>query len=496
MKTRLAASIALFGGLVTAQTIASVQVMTSNLALYQKMSAIVRAGYLTVPGPGILPSLKTVLPAVYGGLFFTLSIGIGISILSLACTWLVKHTLPNKIPLTILSVMLWLAGLVALNWHGLVLFPSLYVVLIPMVVGLLYWKLGPDRRDRNDYLKLLVHLLVIFLLAGVWWTQKNDALFVNIRDQLLLSNRPGISINDFYYRYTLYPAEAFRGLHQMLLKTYHLAITNSDLDRNRLIRKLERANYLLIDDDEAPADVIIRVDSNRIRLSVNRQESMEWDTRDFLKHPRKHLSELSKRNDVYLHFRKATSMGLLFGFPLMLYWLLNTLLIAVFSLFLNGLRTSFASTIGCGLLGIGLLLAMPPAIQGPLKAERLADMLASQDTRIITAALQQIEVQKSDLSQFNITEKLTQHPAIAVRYWLARGFSVSSNPQDEADLMTLLQDPHPNVVCQAIYSLGKRKFSHATPALLDIITASDHWYIQLYAYGALRKLGWTQNISK
>ena len=496
MKTRLAASISLFGGLITAQIIASVQVMISNSAVYQKMSAIAQAGYLTVPGPAILPSLKTVLPAVYGGLFFTLSIGIGISLLSLVCTWLVKHTLPNKIPLTSLFLILWLASLIALNWHGLVLIPSLYIVLIPVVVSLLYWKLGPDRLDRNDYPKLLVHMLVIFLLAGVWWTQKNDALFINIRDQLLLSNKPGIRFNDFYYRYTLYPAEAFRGLHQMLLKTYHLSITNSDLDRSRLIRKLERANYLLIDDNEAHTDVKISVDNNRIQLSGNRQRSIEWDVKDFLQHTRKRLSELSEQNDVYLHFRKATSLGLLFGFPLMLYWLLDAFLTAVFSLCLSRNLSSIAGALGCGVLGIGLLLIMPPADQGPIENQRLADMLAAEDTRTLTAALINIKTQKTDLQQFNMSEKLVKHPAIAVRYWLARGLSASTDPQDETFLMTLMQDPHPNVACQAIYSLGKRKFKQAIPAMLQIISASDHWYVQLYAYGALRKLGWTQTASK
>ncbi len=495
MKTRFAASISLFSGLAVAQIIASVQVMSSNLALYQKMSQIAQAGYLTVPGPAILPSLKSIVPAVYGGVFFTLSIGIGISLLSLACTWVVKYSLPNKIPLAVLFLGLWLGTIVALNWHGFVLMPSLYVLLVPVAVCLLYWRLGPEKLDRNDYLKLIVHILVVFLMAGVWWTQKSDALFVNIRDHLLLANKPGISFNDFYYRYTLYPAEAFRSLNQMLLKTYHLAFTDSGLDQNKLIRRLNRYNYILID-DEAKSDIDITVEKNRIRLTGNQQNSVDFDMENFFKLTRKSLSDLSERNDAYLQFRKVTSLGLLLGFPLMLYWVLNAFLTAVVSLFFNRHAATIAGAVGCGLLGIGLLLAMPRAIQGPLEADRLADMLASQDTQTIAAALKQIEAQETDLRQFNISKRLVQHPAITVRYWLARGFSISSNPQDEIHLMALMQDPNPNVACQAIYSLGKRKFKKAIPALLHIITASDHWYIQLYAYGALRKLGWTQTASK
>ncbi len=494
LKTRLAATISLFSGLITAQIIASVQVMISNLALYQKMSAIGQAGYLTVPGPIILPSLKSVLPAVFGGLFFTLSIGIGISLISLACTWVVKYALPNKLPLTLLFAILWLGSMVALNWQGFVLIPSLYLLFIPLIVSSLYWILGPEKLYPKDYRNLIVNILVIFLLAGVWWTQKSGALFINIRDHLLLSNKPGISFNDFYYRYTLYPAEVFRGLDQMLLKTYHLTITDSDLDRNRLIRKMNRYNYLLLDDD-VPSDIEISVEKNRVRLTGNRKQVIENEVGDFFKHTRKRLSELSERNDVYLYFRKATSLGLLLGFPLMLYWLLYIFLASGFSLFLKRDLASIAGAMGCGAMGICLLLIMPPAIQGPLGTDRLADMLASRDGPKVAAALRQIEVQKSDLSQFNITDELVQHPAIPVRYWLARGFSVGSNPQDETYLMLLMEDPHPNVVCQAIFSLGKRKFRKAIPLLLEIMTASDHWYVQLYAYGALRKLGWTQTAS-
>ena len=486
---------ALFGGLIVAQIIASVQVMTSNLALHQKMSTITQAGDLTVPGPVILPSLKSVLPAVYGGLFFTLSIGIGVSLLSLACTWALKYTLHNRLPLTVLFLALWSGSLVAMNWHGLVWAPSLYILLIPMVVSVLYWRLGPEKRNRNDYLKLLGHILVILLLAGIWWTQKSDALFINIRDHLLLSNKPGISFNDFYYRHTLYPAEVFRSLNQMLLKTYHLSSADSDLDRNRVIRKLKRYNYLLIDDNQK-TDVDIRLEKNRIHLSGNRQKSVEYEIGVFLKQTRKHLNELSERNDAYLHFRKASSLGLLLGFPLMLYWVISASLAAVFALFFSRLISGFAGAIGCGVLGVCMLLAMPAVMDGPLEADRLADMLAARDTRTITAALKQIEKQKSDLSQFNIADQLVQHPAIAVRYWLARGFSASNDPQDLTHLMTLIQDPNPNVACQAIYSLGQRKFKQAIPALLQIINASDHWYVQLYAYGALRRLGWNQTASK
>ncbi len=122
-------------------------------------------------------------------------------------------------------------------------------------------------------------------------------------------------------------------------------------------------------------------------------------------------------------------------------------------------------------------------------------MLTSDDWKDTVTALKQINTDKIDLHQFDLTQGLSQHPSIPVRYWLARSLGVGKHPDDEAYLITLMQDPHPNVVCQALYSIGKRNFRKATAKLLATIEVSDHWYVQLYTYNALRKLGWKQNAS-
>jgi hypothetical protein len=119
-------------------------------------------------------------------------------------------------------------------------------------------------------------------------------------------------------------------------------------------------------------------------------------------------------------------------------------------------------------------------------------MLTSDDWKDTARALRHINTNNIDLYQFNLTQDLSQHPSIPVRYWLARGLSVGKHPDDETHLITLMQDPHPNVACQALYSIGKRKFRKATAKLLELIEMSDHWYVQLYTYNALRKLGWKQ----
>ena len=44
----------------------------------------------------------------------------------------------------------------------------------------------------------------------------------------------------------------------------------------------------------------------------------------------------------------------------------------------------------------------------------------------------------------------------------------------------------------AFYSLGLRQNASAIKPILKRIKMSDNWYSQMYAYNALRSLGWKQ----
>ena len=494
MKTRFPASISVGAGLFTAQVLATVQVFISNRALYEKMSWIAEAGYLTVPNQKILPTLNMLPPAFNGGLFFTLSIGVGISLVSLACAWIYKYPCRLKKGCLVVLLGLWAVGIAALNRHGFVLMPTLHLLFVPVVVVLLFLTLSPTDPEPGSRLILLLHFLAISMLALLWSTQMNADLYLNIRDNLLLSNAPGIRFNDFYYHYTLYPAEAFRNLSQKLIKTYHLRPTENDRVRQRLKQKLAGHDYLLIS-QKGKADVEISLEKDRIRLCGSRGVVLETDSEEFFKHTRHILQDLSQKNDAYIHFRAATSLSLLLGFPLLLYWVCSGLLTRGFSLFLGRRPSVCAGIAACCLTGVFLLFLMPGENEKEFAPDRLPRMLASDNWKDTVRALKHITEKHIDLHQFNLTQNLSRHPSIPVRYWLARCLGGGRHPDDEACLITLMQDPQPNVACQAFYSIGKRKFRDTTARLLASIKRSDHWYVQLYIYNALRKLGWKQSVS-
>jgi len=74
-------------GLLTAQVLSTIQVYLSNAGLYSKLTSIRDAGYLAVPNQQVMDSLLELGPAFFGGLFFTLTVGASLSLVSFAAAW-------------------------------------------------------------------------------------------------------------------------------------------------------------------------------------------------------------------------------------------------------------------------------------------------------------------------------------------------------------------------------------------------------------------------
>ena len=204
-------------GLVLSQILATIQVYLSNNALYDRMAAIRDAGYLTVPNAHVMGRLHQLSPAFFGGLFFTFSVGAGVSLFSFASAWIWDRLFYRK-PFFLYSLLLlWLGVLAALNFDGFKLFVTLYFLVIPPVVFVTASKNMSYHNEQNRRPTEIFHLIPIAVLAIFLAWQIDSRMFTDFRDVYLLSNPVGSRINKFYYTYTLYPAEVFKSLSQ---KTY------------------------------------------------------------------------------------------------------------------------------------------------------------------------------------------------------------------------------------------------------------------------------------
>jgi len=484
----------ILAGLFPAQIIGTLQVYQSNARLLETVKAVKNAGYLAIPNDLVAPSLSTLKAACLGGLFFTLSIGAGVTLLALLSTWIWKYVCLRKPWLAIPFLLPWLASVIILNLRGPAILPSLYFLIVPVIVALLTLKLTPDTLDRSGWAWSFLHPIILLLLALFWLTQYSPGMFGNIRDRLLLTQRPGIAFNNFYYRYTLYPAEVFKSLNQKMIKTCQVEGLNSRAVQKKVMGRLADNGYLTIQDAES-VDLVLKANKGNVEFVNGNRILVQTSLKNFMGNPGHVLKSFSKNSDHFLFFRQVTFLSLLVAFPIILYVFLNALFYRLAALFLRPGRAFVVAGLTCLLAGCLLILPVRSGMQSSVTTDRIPALLKSEKWQDNVAALTTLVRQKNRFPMSVGASDLAASPRIPVRYWLARSLAQNTGSDTYIILMKLMDDPQPIVACQALYSLGKRKETHSIRNVLEKINQSDHWYVQWYGYNALKALGWRQKSS-
>ena len=488
---------ALLTGLAVAQIVATVQVYLSNLQLWRDVSTLQRAGYLPIPTLSSLEALNPIGSAVFGGLFFTLSTGAGLALVTIAAVWLWGILWRrNRIGL-ILLLVIWAAGLAMVNANGFSLFGSLYFALVPAAVAIVYHRCRPETPGRTGLLNHLLPLYPLAFLAIIWGLQADSRLFVNVRDFLLLSNPLGKSINDFYYRYTLHAAEAFKSLDQKLQRPVRLTDIRSTAHERRIESQLRLRDYLVVDDGD-PVELQIKQAEGQLDWLSNGRRILSIAPEALLSNPDTVLAQVSRQTDRSAFLRMFTFLGILFAFPILLYSGIYGLLRLLAGLYVTPYRAILVSGILCFLVGTILLLPVYLGSRRPVEAANLAAALEAADWRDRLAALKLIDQRQLEITGYPSYKKSMTSRHLPERYWLAHALGWSHENRAIDDLITLLNDAEPNVVCQALYALGRQRGDRRfdiIEVILEKIRSTDNWYIQRYAYLALRSLGWHQSAS-
>ena len=481
--------------MLTAQIIATIQVYLSNAGLYHSLISIRNAGYLTIPNQRIMQGLLELSPAFFGGIFFTLSLGAGLSLLTLAAAWIWDRLFSRRKILLLLFLVPWIGLLAGVNLKGFCPIVTSYFFLIPIIafVSALRWL--PARRGQRVWLKEIVHLIPLIILTVLWVSQADSQLFVGLRDNLLLSNSFGMKINDFYYKYTLYPAEVFKSLDQKTLKTCSLEHIDKETIAGLLEKQLINHDYLDIKRNEA-VDLTIAEQDNILSFKNKGKTILKIPLKDFLSRPGTVLREFSLRIDRHGLFRHFTFLSLLIGFPITLYIVFYTIFCLISCAFVDTRISPVISGILCLLVGIFLLVFFHMGAGAKVEEKNLHEVMVSDHWQDRVAALKLIQQKGLDIGSFNAYKDMLASPHIPERYWLARVLGASRQPDTYNDLLIFLDDLYPNVVCMAFHSLGQRGKKRIVREIVKRIETSDHWYEQWYAYRALRTLGWKQVRSK
>jgi len=480
----------LFPGLLAAQVIATIQVYISNVDLSRALDAIKGAGYLPVPNQHIASGLRDLGPAFSGGMFLTLSVGAGIALLALLSVWVWDRIFVRNRVLFVPFLMIWIGGLVKVNGQGISPAATAYLLVIPPIVFAAAMRWMPPQRGERGLSGEVASTVPLVLLAVLWASQMGGTMFLDIRDNLLLSNAVGTRINDLYYTYTLYPAEAFKTLDQKTLKTCNL----EHVKRRPFVQSLERTlavHDYLHTEGYRNADLAVE-EENGVLLFRNRGRAiLRTGLRDFSLRPSIILKEFSAKSDRDAFFRRVTFFSILIGFPVLLYIVIYALIHMALNLFLDPKGSSIVTSIICFSLGVALVL---PLFTGEraVGAGDIEGALQSGHWRHRVAALKTVQEMGLDVTLFGNYRGMLTSPHVPERYWLAGALGYGRGLETYRDLLVLLDDSSPNVVCKAFEALGKRGNTEAVGEIIQRIETSDHWYEQWYAYRALRTLGWRQ----
>lgn len=475
-----------------AQAIATLQVHASNVRLFDQMTAVAAAGFLPVPSPEIVPALVSLGTAAAGGLLFTLSLGAGLAFLSTAAAGCMSGRTPRRRFTAAVAAGLQAALLLLMNSRGFDPWVSLYFVVIPPPVFWMTRRLlsDPDRPlDRRFW---VWRTLPVVLLALGWSTQYDRSLFLDLRDHLLLSNPVGQSVSSFYYRYTLYPAEVFKPLAQRQIRT--VAWPVADPPPLDVKRELIRSDYLPVA-AAAAADLSLRMEGDRILFSRGGHDLLDITATRFLADPHRALAEVSTRADAWPFFRVFTYYGVLLAFPMALYCLVLAGLRLLAGIVAGDRRADILCAAACLAIGLGLLAFFHSGRQPPPPAEDLSRALGSASWQTRVAALRETRDRRFDVCSHPAYAGILNSPHPQERYWLARSLATSASPAASAGVARLLDDPHINVRTQAVEASAQRRERDAVREILKRLQASRDWYFQLYAYRALRTLGWNQTAS-
>jgi hypothetical protein len=481
----------LLPGLFAAQIIAAIQVYLSNAGLYRAFTVMREACYFVVPNQHVVHYLKEFAPAFFGGLFFTLTVGAGLSFLTIVAVWIWDRVFLRSRIFLILLLLFWTGCLLWVNFHGFCSAATSYFILVPAAVFAAALKWMPAQTGRRTQ---LIHVVSLLLLALLWLPRAGSDLFLDIRDNLLLSTSFGTKISDFYYRYTLYPAEAFKSLDQKILRTCSLEGIEDSMTQPLEKRLLDHDYLNIIGYPEA--DLEITEEGGMLAFRNREKTILLAAPGDFLASPGNVLKEFSLKSDRHSLFRKFTFFCLLTGFPLILYITLYALFYLVSCIFMDSKKSSVAASILCFSIGALILSSLYFAGRKTIDVGNLSEAMESGRWRDRVAALKVVERERMEIGDFKAYKKMLKSPYIPERYWLAKAMSKSRKPEIYSELLALLNDPDRNVVCMTFYALGQRKDPGAIKEITGRIDVSGDWYSQQYAYRAVRRLGWKQTGSK
>jgi len=480
-------------GFIVAQFLSTVHIFFSNDDFHNTLKAVHDAGFLAVPNMHVAQSLTDFSSAFNGGLFFSFTSGLSLTILTIFAAWIWYFLIHKSRPALIVLVLIWAASILMVNQNGFSSLATAYLILIPSTIFPVFGRLFPIHNSDSSW-HAFIYLVALFILFSIsigYVLQIKAEKFLDIRDFLLLRNPTGNKLNAFYYDNSLYSANYFKSFSQQLIKTCDLNSIQDKHLRQKLSYIFKRFDYIPLP-SSVQADLTLSIEQNSIHFFHQNKAVLAVTINDFLSSPKQWIKQFESITDRHAIFRMITMVSLLFVGSVLLYSIAFLFPLSLIRLFVTPFTATIIAPLICVLILLGTLKDSTGNQHYDL--EKIAVMLKSDDSTARIQALRYIVNHKMDISLFPEYETLLINGSTPERYWIAKSLSIRDTEKNREALIKLLNDKHFNVVCMALYSMGKLGKKGDIPIVLDTIKTSRNWYIQWYAYKALRNLGWQQEI--
>ena len=245
-------------------------------------------------------------------------------------------------------------------------------------------------------------------------------------------------------------------------------------------------------ENTSDVDLKITATSDSLHLENHGNSVMRISTKTFFADPYKAIREFEKQSDTNKLLRQMTFISLLFGFPLAVYVIAHGLISIIAGFFISTRKASLTASGLCFAVCVMMVFTFQLSRGRNVSAQNLHEALSSKNWQTRVGALKMIDEKGLEINQFKSYPELLKSTRIAERYWLVRTLGNSKSPATYKDLLLFLNDANPNVVTMALYAIGKRGSREEIDDIMQIVTTSDNWYTQWYAYRALRSIGWRQ----
>jgi len=413
----------------------------SNQALYKTINMLKDAGYMVVPNDHVLSSLGQIMPAFYSSLFILSTAGILVS-------------------------------------------------LIICLLAMLFYK-TKFKNSKNLLTYFSVFLAVLMVQGLILVSLADKSIFLRTRDYLLLSNTPGIAINNFYYKYTSYAAQALNPPFDKQVKSCW--IDPEIEEQENLARLLSRFGWFNTSNRTDTTFIIEKSSDNNLVFQHKKKTISSVSLKRFLQDPSSYLKEYSEKTDHAFFIRFLCAVGLFTGLPIFcftnLFWFISLLCSKLMpeknAMFLSGILVS-------GLTMISLLYLNPT--NRPDDIKEIQKMLKSPKSKTRIEAVRILYHNNEDIWQFpGYCKTHVTSSFIAEKYWLANAFSKSNTIKSVQYLKKLLKDDSINVKCASIKALSKLMCNDESANIFKgLIITSPEWYVQQYAYNAFKGCQWKQ----